>query len=192
VQKCSPSAHHRSYVHAGFLLPRRKPRSGRAVSGISVHRERDQRSITEQSIPTASVRQALRFPAPRLIRGVTAGTAAQAMSGDRVIGQWQADMPGPPRGTKRRTALGGERRPQSEVLEDAPDDSRILDQGNDPHRPLALGALQRIGFQSSFMQMGDNPFASLSSRRPQRRAGGKGCPPSPANPSCGFRAGMTL
>jgi len=62
-----------------------------------------------------------------------------------VIGQWQAGMPGPTRGTGRRTSLGGERRPQSEVLEDAPDDSRILDQRNDAHRPVAPGALQRIG-----------------------------------------------
>jgi len=54
-------------------------------------------------------------------------------------------MPGPTRGTERRTSLGGERRPQSEVIEDAPDDSRILDQSDDPHRPLAPGALQRIG-----------------------------------------------
>jgi hypothetical protein len=54
-------------------------------------------------------------------------------------------MPEPACGTERRTSLGGERRPQSEVLEDAPDDPRILDQRNDPHRSLAPGALQRIG-----------------------------------------------
>ena len=33
-----------------------------------------------------------------------------------------------------------------QVLEDAPDDSRILDQRNHPRRPLALGAFQGIGF----------------------------------------------
>ncbi len=39
-----------------------------------------------------------------------------------------AGMPEPARGTERRTSLGSERRPQSQVIEDAPDDSRILDQ----------------------------------------------------------------
>ncbi len=38
--------------------------------------------------------------------------------GNRVIGQWQVGVPGPTRGTERRTSLGGQRRPQSEVLED--------------------------------------------------------------------------
>ena len=37
------------------------------------------------------------------------------------------------------------RSPQPQVLEDAPDDSRILDQRDHPHRPLALGAFQGIG-----------------------------------------------
>jgi len=37
------------------------------------------------------------------------------------------------------------RRPQSQVLRDVPDDSRILDQRDDPHLPLARGALQQIG-----------------------------------------------
>ncbi len=50
----------------------------------------------------------------------------------------------------------------------------LVDQGDDPHRPVALRALQGIGFQSSFMQMGDNTFASLSSPRPQHGAGGEG------------------
>ena len=41
-----------------------------------------------------------------------------------MIGQWQVGMPRPTRGgTKRRTALGGERRPLPQVLEDAPDDA---------------------------------------------------------------------
>jgi hypothetical protein len=34
-------------------------------------------------------------------------------------------MPGPSCGTERRTSLGGKRRPQSEVLKDALDDSRV-------------------------------------------------------------------
>jgi len=42
--------------------------------------------------------------------------------------------------------------------------------------PPALGALHRIGLQSSFMQISDDPFASLISPRPQRGrgAGGEG------------------
>jgi len=55
-------------------------------------------------------------------------------------------MLGPTRGTKRRSSLGCERCLQFEVLEDAPDDSRILDQRNHPHRPRALEAFQGIGF----------------------------------------------
>jgi len=39
--------------------------------------------------------------------------------GNRVIDQRQAGMPGPVRGTERWTSLGGERRPQSQVLEKA-------------------------------------------------------------------------
>ena len=39
--------------------------------------------------------------------------------GNRVIGQWQASMPGPTRGRGQRTSFGAKRRPQSEVLEDA-------------------------------------------------------------------------
>ena len=31
--------------------------------------------------------------------------------GNRVVGEWQVGMPGPTRGSERRTALGGERRP---------------------------------------------------------------------------------
>jgi hypothetical protein len=37
------------------------------------------------------------------------------------------------------------RRPPAQVLEDASDDCRILDQRDDAHRPLALGAFQGIG-----------------------------------------------
>jgi len=35
-------------------------------------------------------------------------------------------MPRPTRGSGRRTALGGQRRPQSQVFEDAPDDGRAV------------------------------------------------------------------
>ena len=36
--------------------------------------------------------------------------------------------------------------PPPPVLDDAPHDTRIVDQGDDPHRPLTLGALQGVGF----------------------------------------------
>jgi uncharacterized protein involved in response to NO len=60
-----------------------------------------------------------------------------------VIGQWQVGRPRPTRSTGRRTSLGGERRPQSEVIEDAPDDSRILDQGDKSFavHALTVGAI---------------------------------------------------
>jgi hypothetical protein len=74
------------------------------------------------------------------------------------------------------------RRPPAQVLEDASDDCRNLDQRDDAHRPAfytsALGAFQGLGLQSRFMQMGDNPFASLSSPRPQRGRGAGGDPAS--------------
>ena len=106
------------------------------LTAIRTGRERNQRSVTDQFIPVVRPRQAL----PRAPAYCTSGDVR-----NRMIGQWQAGIPGPTRGTGRRTSLGGERRPQSEVIEDAPDDSRILDQSDDPHRPLALGALQRVG-----------------------------------------------
>jgi DNA-directed RNA polymerase subunit beta' len=44
------------------------------------------------------------------------------------------------------------------VLEDATDDLWILDQRHDPHRPFALGALQRIGL----VDLADQPRPSGS------------------------------
>jgi len=63
--------------------------------------------------------------------------------GNRVIGQWQADMPGPTRGTEWRTSLGGERRLQSQLLEDAPDESRNVDRSNDRLGPILLKTRNR-------------------------------------------------
>jgi len=54
----------------------------------------------------------------------------------------------------RRTSLGGERGPQSEVLEDALNDARILNQGNDPHRPIEPGAFQRISLIDLALESG--------------------------------------
>ncbi len=93
-----------------------------------------------------------------------------------MIRQWEDGVQRPGLGGHRGRALHRLRLPAPQVLQDAPHDRRIVDQGDDAHRPVALGALQRIGFQSSFMQMGDNTFASLSSPRLQhgRGAGGEG------------------
>jgi hypothetical protein len=55
--------------------------------------------------------------------------------GNRMIGQRRAGVPGPARRIERRTSLRGLKGPQPQVLEDAPDDSRILD----------LSAMTRIG-----------------------------------------------
>ena len=63
---------------------------------------------------------------------------------------------------ERRTALGGKRRAQSWVLKDVLNDSRILDQRNDPHRPLALGALQRIDRAQAAVARAANSFVGSS------------------------------
>jgi hypothetical protein len=65
--------------------------------------------------------------------------------GNRMIGERQASVHWLGLGTQWRTPLRHLWRPPSQVLEDPPDDSRILDQRNDAHRPLAFGVLQRIG-----------------------------------------------
>ena len=69
-----------------------------------------------------------------------------------MIGQRETDVGRPARGIERRTSLAGKRRPQPQVLEDVPDDSRILYQRNDPHRPFALGAFQGIDLIESFVR----------------------------------------
>jgi hypothetical protein len=119
VREGSRTAHNRPYVQAGVLSPAKWPRSVRVVSAIGGQ-------VTAQSIPTASARQAL-SRTPALSReSFRYGRSGDV--GDRVIGQSQTGMPRPTRGgTGRRTSLGGERRPLPQVLEDAPDDSRILD-----------------------------------------------------------------
>jgi hypothetical protein len=53
------------------------------------------------------------------------------------------------------------------VLEDAPDDSRILDQRNDAHRPFALGAFQRIGLVDLANE--PRPSGFCASRKRSRR-----------------------
>jgi len=50
------------------------------------------------------------------------------------------------RGWRGRTRPGGLGRPASEVMENALSDRWIVDERDDAHRPLALRALQRIGF----------------------------------------------
>ncbi len=47
---------------------------------------------------------------------------------------------------RRRASLGGIGRPVPQVPEDPPHHARIVDQGDDAHRPLAPGACERIGF----------------------------------------------
>ena len=64
--------------------------------------------------------------------------------GNRMIRQRKTGVWRPTRGIDGRTSLGGKRRPQPQVFEDAPDDSRILNQRDHPHRPFALGAFQGI------------------------------------------------
>jgi len=66
--------------------------------------------------------------------------------GDRMIGERQADVGRPSVVADGRTSLGRLGRPEPQVLENAPHDVCILDQGDDPHRPLALRAFERIGF----------------------------------------------
>ena len=65
--------------------------------------------------------------------------------GNRVVGERPAACTGQASGTQWRTSLHRPRRPPAQVLADASDDCRILDQRDDAHRPLALGAFQGIG-----------------------------------------------
>ena len=83
--------------------------------------------------------------------------------GNRMIGQRQARVGRPARGIEWRTSLRGAQ--DSQVLEDAPDDSCILDQRNNAHRPFALRALQRIGL----VHLGSWGRSTASYRR--KRAG---------------------
>ncbi len=66
--------------------------------------------------------------------------------GQRVIRQGDDGVRRPLRGGRGRTRPGGLGRPPSEVMENAPYDRRIVDEGDDAHRPLAPWTLQRIGF----------------------------------------------
>ena len=134
------------------------------MTAIRAGRERDQRSITDQFIPTTRARQAL-SRTPAVSRGFFNGRSGDF--GNWVIGQRQADVRRPAREIERRTAVLHLRRPHSQVLEDAPNDSRILDQRNDPLQPLALGALQRI----DLVDLADQPRPGgfCSSRKFSRR-----------------------
>ena len=86
-------------------------------TAIRASREQDQRSVAQQSSPTVRARQ---VHSRRM--AVSRGSFPYGSSGDignRVIGigERQVGMPGPTRGSEQRTALGGERRPQPQVLE---------------------------------------------------------------------------
>lgn len=50
---------------------------------------------------------------------------------------------------ERRTSFHCLRRPPPQVLEDAPDDSRILDKRHEVHRAFALRTLRQISQKSS-------------------------------------------
>lgn len=134
MRKRPRTAHHGPYVHACLLLPRRGPRSERVLSGIigQFRASYSNRQSAGSALPHPGCSEV--FFSIRQVR------RCREQDGRSVAG-WRT---GPTRGTERRASLAGERRPQPQALQDAPDDLWILDQRDDPHRPFALGALQRI------------------------------------------------
>ena len=91
------------------------------------------------ALADGSQRASLQIMRPAHEAGQAWCTAAGSSDvGNRAVGERQAGVCGPTRGTERRTALGSERRPQSQVLHDAPDDCRIVDQHNDAQTPDAV------------------------------------------------------
>ena len=67
-------------------------------------------------------------------------------AGDAVVSEGKARVRRPGLGRYWWRVLHRIERPPPQVIEDAPHDTRIVDQGDDPHRPLALWALRGIGF----------------------------------------------